>query len=175
MTGQEMDRDRMTNENGFEELIKQYEPLVKSTLRRLGLQNDFDEAKQIGWIALWEAWKTFDPQKGAFPAYAKTMVHGRLKSYARKRYQTNQKIVLCSVLPEEPVAVKETFSTLDIDWAPLTLRERQWMNETYNNHRTTKEIARAYEVSEHTVRSWKKSVIQKLRKGFRKEVFLSEK
>lgn len=159
----------------FEHLAKQYEPLIKSTVRYLGMQTEFDDAYQIGLMALWEAAVTFDSKRGAFPAHAKAKVHGRLKSFARKTYIYRQRAEFLPESEEErEFSLNPDFKTeIDFEQYGLSSREFQWIKETYQNDLTTKEIAEKYHVSEHTVRSWKKTAILKIRSGSKEHVFLS--
>lgn len=161
----------------FERLAKQYDPLIKSTIRYLGMQNEFDDAYQIGLIALWEAAVAFDSKRGAFPAFAKAKVHGRLKSFARKIYSLKQRVEFLSKSNEEEefTPPKGSHTEIDFDQYGLSTREFQWIHETFQNDLTTKEIAMKYKVSEHTVRSWKKTAVLKIKRGSKDSVFLSWK
>lgn len=76
----------------FEDLVVQYEGLIKAQIKKLNRHKQFDELYQIGLIALWDAQKNFDPAKGYFASYAKMYVKGRLLTFLKKEWRTEQHV-----------------------------------------------------------------------------------
>jgi RNA polymerase sigma factor (sigma-70 family) len=154
----------MKTEHEFEGLCLSFTPLIKKTIRYLGLQWDYQEAFQIGLIALWEAWRDFDPQKGFFPTYAKAKIIGRLKTLATKSY-TDRERFQPFTLSEDDIQEQEKDTgefTFDLEACKFSQKERLWVAEFINEGYNTEEIAARHDVSVNTVRSWKKGVKRKL-------------
>ncbi|MFC7393117.1 sigma-70 family RNA polymerase sigma factor [Scopulibacillus cellulosilyticus] len=156
----------------FEQLAEDFTPLIKKTIVNLHLQNDFDEMFQIGLIALWKAYQAFNPEKGFFPSFAKSYIHGELITAIkkRKRFQDRHLFSESTIKIQQNVAGEEDCyfkNTLLEEWTNgLTERETLWIKFAIIDDETTQTIAEKEKVSTHTVRSWKKSAIKKLRKKF---------
>ena len=92
------------------ELCESYLPLVYSLIKRWNLQGNREEYVQIGRIALFEAWRRFDPDKGHFGAFAKSYVYGRMKQeiFKEDRWRTRH-------VAAEPVALVEMSPAVDGD------------------------------------------------------------
>jgi RNA polymerase sigma factor (sigma-70 family) len=155
----------MKTEHEFEVLCVSFTPLIKKTIRFLGLQQDYQEAFQRGLIALWEAWRDFDPQKGYFPPYAKSKITGRLRTLATKSYQERERYEPLTGNEDriqEQDKVSEKYS-IDLEDFKFSQKERLWVTEFIQEGFNTEEIAARHHVSANTVRSWKKGVKRKLK------------
>jgi len=62
----------------FEEVLEQYEPMISSIIRKLNIYREFEQFRQAGRIALWQAWLRFDETKGDFAPYAYRSIYGAL-------------------------------------------------------------------------------------------------
>lgn len=162
-------------ERDFEQLAKDYTPLIKKTIFLCGLQKAYDDAYQIGLLALWEATVHFCPQKGAFPAYAKATVQGRLKSFKKKEVLYSQRFQVDPLEWEDWLHSSNWDVEIDFDRYELSPRENDWVKESIQDGRSTSEIAQIYAVSENTVRSWKKGVMKKIKQDEKRNVFLTRK
>ena len=79
----------ITLEN-FEALSKKYNPVILSNIKRIhkihysNPKVEFDDLKQEGLIALYEAIKNFKPERGVyFGVYLKVAISNRLKCFIR--------------------------------------------------------------------------------------------
>ncbi|MBU9713502.1 sigma-70 family RNA polymerase sigma factor [Evansella tamaricis] len=167
----EWNEEKEKKEREFEECCEEYMPLVYSAIRRYNLQNNREEFLQIGRIALFEAWRNYDPNQGPFAPYAKSYVYGRIKEslYKDNRWNTNQ-------FPMEPLTMTEVMGTQSQvddqqrivieDWLKrsiLSEREQLWVKESILNGLNTKDICEKYGVGVPTVKSWKRFALMKLR------------
>ena len=69
----------------FEQLATNYSKMIYSMIHSLGIYKNQDEFYQIGLISLWEASQHYDEQKGAFPAYLRKSIRGKLLNTLRDR------------------------------------------------------------------------------------------
>ena len=156
----------------FEQIAIKYEPLIKKLIAKYQLTWDYQEMYQIGLIALWKAWNNFQPEKGVFPAYAKSYVRGRLLTEIKKRKHYYDHHLFTEELPEKPIV--ESDSSLFIsEWLTknvLSQREKLWLKEAVLLGKETKRIADEQGVSVDTVRSWKKTALRKLRKVLKNQI-----
>lgn len=157
----------------FEEVARNYEPLIRNTIKQLRLYKNIEDMHQIGLIALWEAYEKFDPAKGEFPAYAKATVKGRMLTALKKAKVYDERHVFpkpveegedyFSVIPNSTEAVPLEKETLSLYLHNLSDRQRFWVEESLFLGKKTREIAEEQGVSQHTVRSWKKEAVKKIK------------
>lgn len=69
---------KAANMMSFEEVLKQYEPMIFAAIRKLNIYRDYEEYKQAGRVALWHAWQRFDEDKGNFTAFAYRSIQGAI-------------------------------------------------------------------------------------------------
>lgn len=150
-----------------DEVVERYAPIVRKQLKELQIYKDYDDYYQIGLIALWEAYMRFVPEKGTFATFAMHTVCGRLltelskeTTYAARHQLTDEGFHY--IVDEHKTSMLELEM---MEWYIETLSERQqtWLKEAIVQGKTTAEIAKEYSVSVHTVRSWKKATIKKLK------------
>lgn len=148
----------------FEAVLVQYEPLIKRMIKRFSSVDSYDELFQVGRIALWEAYMKFDPDKGYFPAYARSYVNGRFLQLSKKdsfeMIEATEAILTNKLQYEEcyldPFILEEYIKD-------LSKRERMFVEYVILHRGRQKELAEREGVSYETVRSWRKSAFAKLR------------
>ncbi|MCM3715637.1 sigma-70 family RNA polymerase sigma factor [Alkalihalobacillus oceani] len=158
----------------FEQLVTDYEPLLKSCIQKLNLYRDYEEYYQIGMIALWTAYCQFDPEKGAFPAYAQKVVRGHMLMFMKKEQHFSERHLLHDDDTTYRLAdndAEEAFEAvtapLEEYLHPLSARERLWVLETFVQQKKLGQIATEQGVSPNTVASWRKQALKKLRDRFK--------
>ncbi|MBM7643996.1 DNA-directed RNA polymerase [Scopulibacillus daqui] len=162
----------MDKVQSFEQLAEDYAPLIKKTLVSFHLINDYDEMFQVGLIALWKAHQAFNPDKGCFPSFAKSYIRGELMTALKKkkRFQDKHLFYEGTIADQYMTGgIEDSYfknAWLE-DWTKgLTDRETLWVKGAILNDETAQSIAEKENVSVHTVRSWKKSALKKLRRKF---------
>ncbi|GAF65039.1 putative RNA polymerase [Bacillus sp. TS-2] len=153
--------------HSFEEVLKDYLPLIKNQMKQLNIYTNFEEFYQVGQIALWKAYCHYNPEKGHFAFYAKQRVRGDLIDFLRKeaKYKEHHLISDAAKLHHYSIVTEHEESPYE-RFVPylhlLSDREKTWFIETIIHQLKLSEIAQKYSVSTHTVASWRKSVIKKL-------------
>lgn len=153
----------------FEELATKFEPLIKKQLRTFHAANHYEELYQIGLIALWEAKRKFNKDKGSFPPYAKKYIRGRMLHFlAREKKHKDTFTPMSDSFVFEQITAPKTIFYTTIQLQPLlpflTERERLWLTEFLVHENKLTKIAAKHNVSINTVKSWRKSAIKKLKK-----------
>jgi DNA-directed RNA polymerase len=69
---------------GFEMLVTQYTPMIHQIINKCRIYKDRDMYFQEGLIALWNACKNFNAQKGEFSTYAYAMIYGHIRNVLSK-------------------------------------------------------------------------------------------
>lgn len=76
----------MQGEGTWERIEEHYTPRIKSVARKFGLAgDDVDDLTQMMLLVLWDAARSFDPEKGSFRGWAHRVVSNQIHTYLRKR------------------------------------------------------------------------------------------
>lgn len=168
----------------FEQCLEQFEPMISATMRKLHVYRDFEQFRQVGRIALWQAWERFDHEKGAFPAYASRSIWGAMLDYMKREnrfsdyvVQTEDEQLLDYVeLHQEAFCeeVDKRLSQLIRVLPQLTKDERRLINWLYVDKITQKDCATKLGLSVPGVKKRRERTLLKLRnileeKGLRSE------
>ncbi|MFC7784076.1 MULTISPECIES: sigma-70 family RNA polymerase sigma factor [unclassified Rossellomorea] len=151
----------------FEELHAKYDLMIHKLIHSLHIYKNKSEYYQTGLIALWEAHENFDPEKGAFPAYAYSFVRGRLLSQLTSEYRNEEKSIFkeadfFEIIEDEQANVQLAHEVLLSYCHGLTENQRKWVLYTCMHMLTVSEIAKAENVSISAVKKWRKGAKEKI-------------
>lgn len=153
----------------FDDLVKQYEPMIYKIIRSLHIYKNKEEYFQLGLVGLWEAMKRFNPKKGDFTNYAYTYIKGLFLSEMTKVTRHEERCVypkdefweaMEDIHPEQPLEKKLLLSYC----RELTDNQTKWVLYTCLDGLSVKEIADYENVSVSAVKAWRKGAREKLRK-----------
>lgn len=85
----------------FEEVAMQYAPMVSAVIRKLHIYRDFDTYRQVGNIALWQAWQRFDDEKGNFTPFAYRSIRGAMLDELKRETRRNDQASHMGSIQEE--------------------------------------------------------------------------
>lgn len=157
-----------------------HQPIVYGCLRSLGIylnNSNYDDFKQIGFLALVEAYEAF-PQSMLeeeafyqFTGFAFQKVKWKILDEMRRTNRIYEQEI--SIEKEEldrinnPVFLQEErrllFLMLESLMEHLNQNEQEYLFETVINQRTVTEFAKLKGVSRKTVYEWKKNIARKLK------------
>jgi RNA polymerase sigma factor (sigma-70 family) len=153
----------------FDSVHKQYEGMIHKIIQTLNIYKNQEDFYQTGLIALWEAHEHFDPEKGAFPAYAYSYIRGRILTTLTTDSRMEERMVFPSKEefwelieddhPKEALTRELVLSYCDF----LTKNQTKWVVYTAINMLTISEIADLENVSLSAVKKWRKGAMEKLR------------
>ncbi len=153
---------------GFEELAKQYEPMINKIMKLLHIYKDKDEFFQLGLVGLWEAKLKFDPNKGEFTNYAFTYIKGLFLTEMSKTNRHAERTVypldeFWEVIEdsgaEVPFEVKELLTYCEF----LTVGQTKWVLYSCVDGLSVREIAAKEGVSVSAVKTWRNGAKRKIR------------
>lgn len=76
----------------FEEVAVKYAPMISAVIRKLHIYRDYDTFRQIGTIALWQAWQRFEDEKGNFTPYAYRSIQGAMLDELKRETRRNDQV-----------------------------------------------------------------------------------
>ncbi|MBB4827040.1 RNA polymerase sigma factor (sigma-70 family) [Sporosarcina luteola] len=153
----------------FEEVLKQYEPMISAMIRKLHIYRDFDNFRQAGRVALWQAWLRYDKQKGSFTAFAYRSIRGAMLDELQKenRFEENVMLTDDEVLTDW-LEAKEKW--LEIENEPLQLaiaglsrQEKELLKWLFFERRTQAECAMLAGVTVPAIKKRRERVLGKMR------------
>lgn len=153
---------------GFDEIVEQYTPMIHHSINRLRIFKNKDEFFQIGLIALWDAYKRFDHEKGEFSSYAYSFIRGRMltelnKHIKREEHNVSKDETYWDVIQGD-ADVEIDLRILLNDLPELNERQRQWALYTVEEGLSIREIAKRERVSESAVKKWRKAAREILKR-----------
>lgn len=171
LPGNTMERARSRKDckmESFEQLSKQYEPMIHKIIRSLHIYKNKENYFHIGLIGLWEAKEAFNPEKGEFTNYAYTFIKGQILNEMNRNNRSEER----SVYPKEEYweTVEETNAVqpLEIEFLlsycqVLTEKETKWVIYTCVDFLSVREIAEKENVSVSAVKQWRNGAKKKLK------------
>ena len=100
----------------FDEVLKQYEPMISASIRKLNIYRDHEHFRQVGRVALWQAWQRFDEEKGNFTAFAFRSIRGAMLDELKKE----------SLFDEHNMPMEEGLAESVVDTTCYI--DREWSN-----------------------------------------------
>lgn len=152
----------------FEQLVEQYEPMIHKIINSLHLYKNKEEFYQQALIALWEASRRYNPDKGSFTNYAYSYIRGHLLMELKKINRNGERNVYpkeafwTTVEEQNPVCPLE-METLFTYCSTLTPNQRKWVLYSVLYGFSTKEIAEMEKVSVSAVKQWRTGAKEKIR------------
>ncbi|MEQ2527530.1 sigma-70 family RNA polymerase sigma factor [Bacillaceae bacterium CLA-AA-H227] len=156
----------------FNELEKKYEAMIWKIIHSLHIYKNQQEFYQTGLIALWEAHKGFDENKGKFTSYAFSFIRGKIMTELTRR----KKLEDHSVFPKEEfwnlIEDDSVNSSLECETilsycSKLTEHQKKWVVYTALADLSIKEIADIEQVSISAVKAWKSGARKKIIENIR--------
>lgn len=150
----------------FNEIVKQYEPMIHKIILTLGIYKNREEFYQTGLIALWQAAERYDKNRGAFSSFAYPYIKGYLQTEMTKRNKHSEQYVCVddeswSLIPDLSCPIPFEWEHIDCEY--LSDREKKWLMYTVNQGLSVKEIALLEDVSQSAVKLWRSGARRKLR------------
>ncbi|MCU9613039.1 sigma-70 family RNA polymerase sigma factor [Caldibacillus lycopersici] len=154
----------------FTEVVKEMTPIIHSIIRKLNIYKNEEEYFQIGLIGLWEAYQSFNPEKGSFLTYAYYSIRGRILTELIRDMIKDKNEMYVEDQQWERIEDKRTGLRdeqrlqLNEMIAMLPARQRQIMELHYVQGKKLTEIAFEQGVSYSTVKLWKRDLLANLEK-----------
>jgi RNA polymerase sigma factor (sigma-70 family) len=160
----------------FEQLVDQYQPMIHKIIHSLHIYKDHDEFYQHSLIALWEASRRFDVEKGNFTNYAYSYIKGyllmelkQIHKHQERNVQTDEEFWELAAAPSTGGSALEEEILLSCSQA-LTPNQRKWVQYTICQGLTVREIAELEKVSLSAVKGWRKGAREKIKEFVRLEI-----
>jgi DNA-directed RNA polymerase len=152
----------------FEVCLTQYEPMIKSLIKKIRVYKQYEEYYQIGQIALWQAYENFNEEKGSFTTFAYVTVRGKMLNQLSKERLYEERFVPVDVYDEQPYTQDqeaafsfEQFVSLLEGISPL---QQQILIDRFYFNMSFPEIAAKTGMAENSARSSYRYALKRLRK-----------
>lgn len=153
----------------FEDVLAQYEPMISASIRKLNIYRNHESFRQVGRIALWQAWTRFDKEKGNFTPYAYRSIHGAMLDELKRdnRFESNNSQMEDDILEalsivEDPIP--STWSDrLDNAFEMLTPAERELIQWLFVEELPLSECAERVSISLAGIKKRRQRMLEKLR------------
>ncbi|RLL46946.1 sigma-70 family RNA polymerase sigma factor [Oceanobacillus piezotolerans] len=167
----------------FEEILEQNERRIHYQIQKLNIRDPHHEFFQEGLVAMWNAYETYQPDKGPLATYFNFTIRNRLIDRIRKENRIQEKTELIvenekktmndgnyqrsreasTLIPNLKSEVIDDHTFWNRVKAPLSDKQWKWVKQHIIEEKSLKEIAEAENVSLEAVKSWGKTARKKLR------------
>lgn len=151
----------------FEAVLKQYEPMISALIRKLHIYREYDSFRQIGKIALWQAWQRFDQSKGNFTPFAYRSIQGAMLDELKRESRLANRTLIAE--NEQLEQIPEPFIPADMlpEWmeeVPLTKEELILLENLFINGKSVAELSHVHGISLAGMKKRRERVLKKVRK-----------
>ncbi|MGR3765910.1 sigma-70 family RNA polymerase sigma factor [Rossellomorea sp. NS-SX7] len=158
----------------FHDIQQQFEPMIHKIIHSIHIFKDQEEFYQTGLIALWEAAQKFNPEKGAFAAFAYSYIKGRILTELSQKtklldQQTYPKEEFWELVEDEWSETPLSREILQVYCEGLTDGQIIWVMYTFIDMLTVKEIAEKEKVSISAVKKWRHGAKERIKEEYVKK------
>lgn len=166
----ELKSNQKNEDTDFLPLFEQYENMIWKVIHSLKIYKNLEDYFQIGLIALWEAYKGFDEEKGAFHSYAFSYIRGRILTELRRNSKSESALVYPEDVYWKLLHDENTLNLCEKEillsyCKTLTENQTKWVLYTFLYDLSVYEIAAMEGVSPSAVKSWRKGAKEKIKKS----------
>nr|WP_241536076.1 sigma-70 family RNA polymerase sigma factor [Indiicoccus explosivorum] len=140
--------------------------MISAVIRRLNIYRDFEEFRQAGRIALWQAWERFDGTKGDFTPFAYRSIQGAMLDELKREAKRLERLVSgeeewLSQLPAAEEAHEDMPEWLET--LALAKDEELLLRQLFLERLTIKEAAEAAGISPAGIKKRRERLLLKLK------------
>ncbi|MDV6376955.1 sigma-70 family RNA polymerase sigma factor [Sporosarcina sp. GW1-11] len=150
----------------FEDVLAQYEPMISAVIRKLNIYRDFEQFRQAGRVALWQAWSRFDESKGNFTPFAYRSIYGALLDELKRENRFSEAHTPVETDTVELLAghtVDEEDCGLNAALKTLPLEQRQLLIMLYVENLSQAECAKFFGITVAGVKKRRERILKKLK------------
>ncbi|MHC8514276.1 sigma-70 family RNA polymerase sigma factor [Sporosarcina sp. ITBMC105] len=153
----------------FEDVLAQYEPMITANIRQLNIYREHEQYRQTGRVALWQAWRKFDKEKGNFTPYAYRSIRGAMMDEMMKENRSEERFMPAeneklTFWIEEGVSEEERWvDRLSQAVEQLTEEEKQLLNWLFVERDTQANCAKRLGISVAGVKKRRQRLLEKMR------------
>ncbi|WP_431029985.1 sigma-70 family RNA polymerase sigma factor [Lysinibacillus sp. LZ02] len=159
----------------FEKLVTEMEPVIEKLLSKCRIYKNRDEYKQIAFIALWQAWETYDSNKYDLKAYVYNQmwydVIDALRKNAKKESRfiatTDEKMTFYVEQKQQAISENSLFEKVA---GQLKEEEKKLLHDVFIKDKSNEQLAKEYGISVEGIRKRKHRLRQKLMHTFQGKV-----
>lgn len=146
--------------------MKQYAPMISAIIRKLHIYRDFETFRQVGKIALWQAYERFDETKGNFTPFAYRSIYGALLDELKREVRVTGNVM---VMENENFEQIEDLGYPDelpewLDSVLLSIEERNLLEALFVEGRSVVELAALNQLSVAGMKKRRERILKKLKK-----------
>lgn len=151
----------------FNEVEQRYAPMISALIRKLHIYRDYEVYRQVGKVALWQAWSRFDGDKGDFTPFAFRTVHGAMLDELAREGRYAKLFLLSEGEHFEELEMPVQDEKLP-DWVrgvPLRETEKKLLNELFVEDKGIKQLAGLYGLSVAGMKKRRARLLEKIKES----------
>ncbi len=156
----------------FDKVEAQYAPMISALIRKMHIYRDHELYRQVGKVALWQAWLRFDGDKGDFTPFAFRTVHGALLDELSRegRYAKLFKLSDGGDFDELETPIYDDKLPEWVQEIPLKEKEWKLLKELFVEDKAIRQLAELYGISVAGMKKKRARLLEKIKES---EAFLN--
>lgn len=155
----------------FDQVLEQYTPMIYSVMKKAKIYKNHEHYRHCATVALWEAWRKYDPTYGPFAPFAyRTMLTTIYREMSKENqyaahYASYEKDTLTFLAHQKQRKNGESgCPDLFLELAALvTKEEMELLMDIYYYRYTFEELEKKYGVTAHAIRKRRDRLMKRLR------------
>lgn len=151
----------------FKLVEEQYAPMISALIRKVHIYRDYEIYRQVGKVALWQAWMRFDGEKGDFTPFAFKTVHGALLDELAREGRYAKLFILSDGGDFDELEAPKPEENLP-EWVlgiPLKEKERKLLKELFVEDKAIKQLAELYGISVAGMKKKRARLLEKIKES----------
>lgn len=150
----------------IEEVLQQYTPMISALIRKLNIYRDYETYRQIGEVALWQAWLRFDDTKGDFTPFAYRSIQGAMLDELNRENRFSSRFAVMESPGMEVPATSLTEPKLPewLESVSLSVPERSLLEALFVNGESIIKLAEQQGQSVSALKKRKGRALEKIRR-----------
>jgi RNA polymerase sigma factor (sigma-70 family) len=155
----------------FEEVMEQYTPMLSAIIRKLHIYRDYELFRQVGKVALWQAFERFDESKGNFTPFAYRSIYGAMLDELKRESRFSGRVTVVETSTFEVIPEINIIDELPewLDRILLSEQERALLEALFVEGRSVAELAVVHNITNAGMKKRREKVLKKVREQATKE------
>lgn len=151
----------------FKEVAEKYAPMISALIRKVHIYRDYEVYRQVGTVALWQAWRRFDGEKGDFTPFAFRTVHGALLDELAREGKYAKLFILSEGgdFDELEAPIRDEKLPEWIESIDLKEKERKLLKELFVEDKAIKQLAELYGISVAGMKKKRARLLEKIKES----------
>lgn len=153
----------------FEEVLEQYNPMISAVIRNLHIFRDYESYRQVGRVALWQAWERYEESKGNFTPFAYHSIRGAMLDELKREARLAAAVVVKDNAGHDLIAAEDLDPMPDwLDHISFTDEEKRLLDDLFVKGNSVSQLSDVHGLSVSGMKKRRERLLDKIRNAVKK-------